>query len=109
MSVYNLYFYLKLKIFLNPILQVIIIDPLNKESGPLVSSAQSLYSYSAPLRIGFVFFTNSNMSETGKTDPSVAINNVYHYLIENKSLKDALNFLSSVSIYIQLINISYCI
>ena len=61
--------------------------------------AESLYGHSAPLRIGFVFLTNFNVTETGETDPSIAINNAYHYLTENKSPKDAMNFLSSVSIY----------
>ncbi|XP_011503813.1 PREDICTED: UDP-glucose:glycoprotein glucosyltransferase [Ceratosolen solmsi marchali] len=75
---------------------VIIIDPLKKESAPLISSAESLYAYSAPLRIGFVFFTNFNVNETGNTDPSVAINNAYHYLIESKNSKDAMSFLSSL-------------
>ncbi|XP_016841360.1 UDP-glucose:glycoprotein glucosyltransferase isoform X1 [Nasonia vitripennis] len=79
---------------------VIIIDPLSEESAPLVALAESLYAHSAPLRIGFVFLTNFNMTETGTTDPSIAINNAYHYLNDAKSSKEAMHFLSSLSNYI---------
>ncbi|XP_058805620.1 UDP-glucose:glycoprotein glucosyltransferase [Phymastichus coffea] len=75
---------------------VLIIDPLSEESAPLVALAESLYAHTAPLRIGFVFHTNFNTAAIGATDPSVAINNAYHYLTESKSFKDATKFLSSL-------------
>lgn len=67
---------------------------------PLISLAQSLYSHSAPLRVGFVFVTNYNTSVTGLTDPSVAVNNAYHYFADIRNFKEALHFLSEVRIRI---------
>lgn len=74
-----------------------IIDPLSEESTPLISLAESLHIHSAPLRIGFVFITNYNPSMTGASDASVAVNNAFHYFMESKSSKEALQFLASVS------------
>ncbi|XP_014235480.1 UDP-glucose:glycoprotein glucosyltransferase [Trichogramma pretiosum] len=78
---------------------VIIIDPISEDSAPLITLAESLYAHSAPLRVGFVFKTNFNMTETGLSDPSIAINNAFHYLMESKTSKDAINFLSSLKNY----------
>lgn len=78
--------------------KVLIIDPLSDESAPLIALAESLYAHTAPLRIGFVFFTNFNTAAIGASDPSVAINNAYHYLTESKNFKDATQFLSSVGV-----------
>lgn len=64
---------------------------------PLIALAESLYAHSAPLRIGFVFFSNFDTKETGETNPRVAVNNAFHYLMESKSSKEAINFLSTVS------------
>lgn len=58
-----------------------------------VSLALSLYSYVAPLRVGFVFITNYNTLVTGLSDPSVAVNNAFHYFIESKGAKEAMQFL----------------
>lgn len=67
----------------------------------LIALAQSLYSHSAPLRVGFVFVTNYDTSITGLTDASVAINNAYHYFADTRSSKEALHFLAEVKkIYI---------
>ena len=75
---------------------VLIIDPLNPDSMSLFSLVGSLYSHSAPLRIGFVFLMNYNTSITGLQDPSIAVNNAFHYFAENKTPKEALRFLSEV-------------
>ncbi|XP_015179238.1 PREDICTED: UDP-glucose:glycoprotein glucosyltransferase isoform X3 [Polistes dominula] len=72
---------------------VLIIDPLNEDSMALISLASSLYTYVAPLRIGFVFITNYDTSVTGLSDASVAVNNAFHYFIESKSAKEAFEFL----------------
>lgn len=77
---------------------MIIIDPISKESIPLVALAESLYAHSAPLRIGFVFFTNSDEKNTKEIDARVAANNAFHYLMETQNPKEAMDFLSSVSI-----------
>lgn len=58
-----------------------------------VSLALSLYSYVAPLRVGFVFITNYDTSVTGLSDPSVAVNNAFHYFLENQGAKEAEQFL----------------
>lgn len=79
---------------------VLIIDPLNEDSMTLVSLAQSLYSYVIPLRIGFVFITNYNSTATGLSDPSVAVNNAFHFFIENKNAKEAMQFLAELGNYI---------
>ena len=63
---------------------------------PLMTLAESLYIYSAPLRIGFVFVTNFDTSLTGATDPSIAVNNAFHYFMQAKTPKDALQFLLGV-------------
>ena len=77
---------------------VMIIDPLSPDSMPLFSLAESLYSHSAPLRIGFVFIMNYDTSLTGLQDPSIAVNNAFHYFAESKTPKEALHFLSEVRI-----------
>ncbi|XP_047366597.1 UDP-glucose:glycoprotein glucosyltransferase isoform X4 [Vespa velutina] len=77
---------------------VLIIDPLNEDSLASVSLALSLYSYVAPLRVGFVFITNYNTSVTGLSDPSVAVNNAFHYFIESKGAKEAVQFLLGIYI-----------
>ncbi|XP_011150844.1 UDP-glucose:glycoprotein glucosyltransferase isoform X1 [Harpegnathos saltator] len=79
---------------------VLIIDPLNEDSMPLVTLAQSLYSHSAPLRVGFVFVTNYSTTVTGLTDASVAVNNAYHYFADMKSTKEAVHFLAELGNYI---------
>lgn len=75
------------------------IDPLDKKSVPLLTLAKSLYEHSTPLRIGFVYVVNSDKLATGLTDPSVAINNAYHYFVEKKGSREALNFLAKVTKY----------
>ncbi|XP_076640007.1 UDP-glucose-glycoprotein glucosyltransferase [Colletes latitarsis] len=79
---------------------VLIIDPLSKESTPLITLAQSLYFHAAPLRVGFVFVTNYDTSITGLTDASIAVNNVYHYFAEIKGSEHALQFLIDLGNYI---------
>ncbi|XP_046423993.1 UDP-glucose:glycoprotein glucosyltransferase isoform X1 [Neodiprion fabricii] len=79
---------------------VIIIDPLSKDAVPLISLAESLYTHSAPLRVGFVFITNYNTSVTGQTDASVAVNNAYHYFAESLGHKEAMRFLSDLRHFI---------
>lgn len=74
-------------------------DPLSRESTPLITLAQSLYLHSAPLRVGFVFVTNYDTSITGLTDASVAANNAYHYFAETKGSEHALQFLIDVRLY----------
>lgn len=73
--------------------KVLIIDPLDEGSMASVSLALSLYSYVAPLRVGFVFITNYDTSVTGLSDPSVAVNNAFHYFLENQGAKEAEQFL----------------
>ncbi|KAK0098278.1 hypothetical protein PV326_009913 [Microctonus aethiopoides] len=75
---------------------VLIIDPLNKNAKPFISTAEALYAHSAPVRVGFVLLTNFDKSATGLTDASVAVNNAYHYLSEKKSPKEAVYFLSTL-------------
>lgn len=77
--------------------QVLIIDPLSEDSMPLIALAQSLYSHSAPLRVGFVFVTNYTSTVTGLTDAGVAVNNAYHYFADAKSTKEAVHFLAEVT------------
>ncbi|XP_033331398.1 UDP-glucose-glycoprotein glucosyltransferase isoform X1 [Megalopta genalis] len=72
---------------------VLIIDPLSAESTPLVSLAESLLLHATPLRVGFVFVTNSDTSAIGLTDPSVAVNSAYHYFAEVIGSIQALQFL----------------
>lgn len=78
---------------------VLIIDPLHNDSQHLVSTVETLYSHSAPVRVGFVFVTSFDTSITGLTDPSVAVNNAFHYFIETKTAKEAVYFLSTLSKY----------
>lgn len=81
---------------------VLIIDPLNSDSMALFSLVESLYAHYTPLRIGFVFVINYNTSITGLQDPSIAVNNAFHYFVESqKKPKEALYFLSNVSIGIK--------
>lgn len=78
---------------------VLIIDPLDSDSMALFSLVESLYSHYTPLRIGFVFVMNYNTSITGLQDPSIAVNNAFHYFVDSqKKPKEALYFLSNVSI-----------
>ena len=58
--------------------------------------AKSLYEQSTPLRIGFVFVMNSDKNANGLNDATVAINNAYHYFMESKGTREALNFLVKV-------------
>lgn len=78
---------------------VLIIDPLSELSKPLLSTVEALHSHSAPIRVGFVFLTNSNKLLTGFNDPSIAVNNAYHYLADTKGHKHAVEFLSSLLSY----------
>ncbi|XP_029039597.1 UDP-glucose:glycoprotein glucosyltransferase [Osmia bicornis bicornis] len=80
---------------------VLMVDPLSRESTPLITLAQSLYLHSAPLRVGFVFVTNYDTSITGLTDASVAANNAYHYFAETKGSEHALQFLIDLGNYIR--------
>nr|XP_012149315.1 PREDICTED: UDP-glucose:glycoprotein glucosyltransferase isoform X2 [Megachile rotundata] len=80
---------------------VLMVDPLSRESTPLITLAQSLYLHSAPLRVGFVFITNYDTSITGLTDASIAANNVYHYFAETKGSEHALQFLIDLGNYIK--------
>ncbi|XP_015109415.1 UDP-glucose:glycoprotein glucosyltransferase isoform X2 [Diachasma alloeum] len=73
---------------------ILIIDPLSPLSKPLIATAETLYAHSAPIRVGFVFNTNFDPSLTGQSDPSIAVNNAFHYLLESKSAKEAVYFLS---------------
>ncbi|XP_063978446.1 UDP-glucose:glycoprotein glucosyltransferase isoform X2 [Diachasmimorpha longicaudata] len=73
---------------------VLVIDPLSSLSKPLITTAETLYAHSAPIRVGLVLKTNCDSSLTGQTDASVAVNNIFHYLLENKSPKEAVYFLS---------------
>lgn len=76
---------------------ILIVDPLSEASRPLISTAETLYAHSAPIRVGFVFETNFDTSLTGQDDPSIAVNNAFHYLLESKGPKEAVHFLSSLS------------
>ncbi|XP_043284000.1 UDP-glucose:glycoprotein glucosyltransferase isoform X2 [Venturia canescens] len=79
---------------------VIIIDPTNESSKPCISFVETLFSiHLTSLRVGFVFVTNYDTSETGLTDPTVAINNAYHYFALSKGPKKALYFLQELSKY----------
>ncbi|XP_012274348.1 UDP-glucose:glycoprotein glucosyltransferase isoform X2 [Orussus abietinus] len=79
---------------------VLIIDPLSETSTALVSLMESLYLHTTPLRLGFMFITNYDPSVTGLSDPSVAVNNAFHYFLETRGPKDALNFLIDVGGFI---------
>ncbi|XP_043469354.1 UDP-glucose:glycoprotein glucosyltransferase [Leptopilina heterotoma] len=80
---------------------VLIIDPLNSDSMALFSLVESLYAHYTPLRIGFVFVINYNTSITGLQDPSIAVNNAFHYFVESqKKPKEALYFLSNLRNFI---------
>lgn len=89
---------------------MLIIDPLSEDSMPLIALAQSLYSHSAPLRVGFVFVTNYTSTVTGLTDAGVAVNNAYHYFADTKNTKEAVHFLAEVtilhSLHFRLVSIS---
>ncbi|XP_023247074.1 UDP-glucose:glycoprotein glucosyltransferase [Copidosoma floridanum] len=73
---------------------VLILDPTNKTSLSLISLIESLYS--TQLRIGLVFLTNFDMTISGATDASIAINNAFHYFMDNKTPDDAIKFLFSL-------------
>ncbi|XP_066600905.1 UDP-glucose:glycoprotein glucosyltransferase 1-like [Prorops nasuta] len=79
---------------------VLIIDPLKEESIPLINLAISLYAYNAPLRIGFVLVTNFDTSKTGLQDASIAVNSAFHYFVETKTPKEAMQFLADLGNYI---------
>ncbi|KAJ8685929.1 hypothetical protein QAD02_021722 [Eretmocerus hayati] len=71
-------------------------DPFDKKSQPLVALAESLYSYSVPLRLGFVLVTNpSVMGTTFNID--AAVNDMFYFVLESRGPKDALSLLSRVS------------
>ncbi|XP_034947696.1 UDP-glucose:glycoprotein glucosyltransferase [Chelonus insularis] len=78
---------------------ILLIDPLSEKSKPYLSTAETLYAHSAPVRVGFVFITNFNTSEIGLNDASIAVNNAYHYLTETRSPKEAVYFLSRLGSY----------
>ncbi|XP_074098561.1 UDP-glucose-glycoprotein glucosyltransferase [Cotesia typhae] len=79
---------------------VLIIDPLSDKIKHLLNTIDTLNKHSAPIRVGFVFVTNFNTSATGFTDPSVAVNNAFHYLTEEKSQFEAFKFLMTLQNYI---------
>ncbi|CAG5096209.1 Similar to Uggt: UDP-glucose:glycoprotein glucosyltransferase (Drosophila melanogaster) [Cotesia congregata] len=79
---------------------VLIINPLSDKIKHLLNTIDTLNKHSAPIRVGFVFVTNFNTSATGFTDPSVAVNNAFHYLTEEKNQFEAFKFLLTLQNYI---------
>uniref|UniRef100_T1KNA5 UDP-glucose:glycoprotein glucosyltransferase n=1 Tax=Tetranychus urticae TaxID=32264 RepID=T1KNA5_TETUR len=75
---------------------VLIIDPSKKESFDIIKLAESFYVHKAPLRIGFVFAVNKNMSVNGFNDAGVALLNAFNYITETKTPYDGLSFLTDV-------------
>ncbi|XP_014296354.1 UDP-glucose:glycoprotein glucosyltransferase [Microplitis demolitor] len=79
---------------------VLIIDPLSDKIKHLLNTVDTLNKHTAPIRVGFVFVTNFNTSVTGFTDPSVAVNNAFHYLMEERNSMEAFKFLLTLQNYI---------
>ena len=75
---------------------VLIVDPSKKESFDLIKLAESFYIHKAPLRIGFIFAVNPDLTVTGQQDAGVACLNSFNYIAENKDAYESLSFLTDL-------------
>jgi len=75
---------------------VLIVDPSKKESFDLIKLAESFYIHKAPLRIGFIFAVNPDLTVNGQNDAGVACLNSFNYIAENKDAYEGLSFLTDL-------------
>lgn len=76
---------------------VLMIDPSKKESRSLLNTVESFYVNDVPVRIGFIFVTNTNQEADGNVVPSVALYRAFNYINEKtKTPAKALSFLTDV-------------
>ena len=79
------------------ILQVFIVDPLDKDSRELLKIAEAFYVHSVPVRIGLVFVVNSAKDVCGFDDPAVALAYAFDYIRQEEDPPKALTFITDVS------------
>ncbi|XP_074593457.1 UDP-glucose-glycoprotein glucosyltransferase isoform X2 [Brevipalpus obovatus] len=75
---------------------VLIVDPSKKEAFDVIKLAESFYVHKAPLRVGFIFAVNKDMSISGQQDAGVALLNAYNYIAEEKTAYEGLSFITDV-------------
>uniref|UniRef100_A0A7E4VIA0 UDP-glucose:glycoprotein glucosyltransferase n=1 Tax=Panagrellus redivivus TaxID=6233 RepID=A0A7E4VIA0_PANRE len=73
---------------------IAVVDPLQPESWNIIKTAHAFYSHQVPLRIGFVFVVNDDKTVTGKTDPAVALLNLYNFAKADRTPAKAINLMS---------------
>lgn len=78
-----------------PFPQVLIIDPVMPESRSIVKLAESFVIHLAPIRLGIVF--DSSQSSDGTDATYRAINCAFNYVSQSKTPRDALGYLTDVS------------
>lgn len=83
---------------LNKFFQVIICDPAQRDSWPLLKMAESFIVHIAPVRVGLVFSTPPSPI-SGLESASVALLNAFNYVAEEKDRYAGLSFITEVSLY----------
>ncbi|PAV88981.1 hypothetical protein WR25_14940 [Diploscapter pachys] len=69
---------------------IFIVNPAYRESRNLLRIAQTFFQHEIPIRIGFVFMVNPDKEVSGKTDPGVALLNLYNFMSVDSSNSEAL-------------------
>ncbi|RWS27572.1 UDP-glucose:glycoprotein glucosyltransferase 1-like protein [Leptotrombidium deliense] len=75
---------------------VLVVEPGSKSSFDVMKLAESFYIHRAPLRIGFVFAVNPDMTVNGYKDAGVACLNAFNFISEEKTMYEGLSFLTDV-------------
>ena len=76
---------------------VFVIDPAKEESKNLLRNAESFYVNDLPVRIGFVFVSNSDAETDGLKEANVALFRAYNYIkTKTGSAYKALSFITDV-------------
>lgn len=76
---------------------LVIVDPSKDNAKALLKTLESFYVNDIPIRIGFVFVTNSESQVDGYKDPGVALFRAHNYIKQKSSAAKALSFLTDVS------------
>lgn len=76
--------------------KVLLVDPVKPEARPILKLAESFVVHLAPIRLGIVLDSSKSSVTTESTYR--AINCAFNYISQSKSPRDALSFLTDVSL-----------
>lgn len=75
---------------------VLVIDPTDTKTRPIVKLIESFIVHTVPLRVGLVFKVDPSSSLTGLDDAGVAMQCAFNYVSEVKTPQNAVSFLKNV-------------